>query len=87
MGKRGTEDQFKAIVDLLGKNCKNYETGKIKHIVFSETMDNIFYENVWSKDEFYKELNTRLGIHNNVEKPKAKPEVKKVVKRKKAIDD
>jgi hypothetical protein len=74
---RGSEDQFKEIVEMLAANCKKYEAAQIKYYQFVDAMDNIFILYGWSKEEFYKELNVRSGIHNNVEyplvkKPKAK---------------
>lgn len=85
MGTKGTEDEFKCIIDGLAKNCKRYEIGQIKHMQFTEAMDSIFGEYNWSKQEFYKELNTRLGIHNNEERPAVKPAAKpKKAKAKKA---
>jgi hypothetical protein len=78
---RGSEDQFKALVDDLAKNCKRYETGAIKYIAFTENMDSYFAEYGWSKVEFYKELNVRLGIANK-EEPKVEKPKKKVVRKK-----
>jgi len=81
---RGSEEQFNQLVDCLNKNCRKYESGAIKHIAFTEAIDSYFAAYGWSKKEFYKELNVRLGIPNKeepkkVEKPKKRTVKKKVV--------
>jgi len=83
---RGTEDQFLAIVDQLGKNIKQYEEKKIKHYQFADASDNIFASYAWSKVEFYKELNSRLGYETNdsrEEKKKQKQQLLLKTKKKK----
>ena len=76
---RGSEDQFNMIVDCLADNCKKYENGQVKHIAFTENMDSYFATYGWSKPEFYKELNARLGIPNK-EEPKKESKKKSVRK-------
>lgn len=64
-GKRGTEEQFNNIVAMLGQNTKNYEEKKLKHNQWVEQSESILSQNGWTKDEFYKELNARVGIQTN----------------------
>ena len=84
---RGSDDSFKTIVDCLAKNCKKYEKGEIKHIAFTENMDAYFTEYGWSKKEFYKELNVRLGLSNKEEPAKEEKPKKKIIKKKARLDD
>lgn len=62
---RGTLDQFEQIVVELAKNIKSYEDKRIKHYAFAEMNDSIFSAYNWSKSEFFKEVNIRLGNKTN----------------------
>lgn len=81
----GSEEQFKELVDRLSINCKKYESGAIKHIAFTEAIDSYFAAYGWSKKEFYKELNVRLGIQNREEPKKVEEKPKKRTVKKKAV--
>lgn len=76
---RGSEENFHMIGVKHAANVKLYENGVIKHIQFVDKMDAIFSEYGWSQAEYFKEVNHRLGGHNE-KKPKPKPEKKPVKK-------
>lgn len=83
---RGSEEQFQALLTELHKNTKNYEEKKIKHTQWTEQTEALFSSFSWTKAEFYKELNSRLGIETNEtrEKKRKKKVVAKPVEKKKA---
>jgi hypothetical protein len=84
----GTPDQFQTVLNELVKVTKQYEARSINHVKFFDTLDYIFDPGNygWSKTEFYKELNTQLGIVHNErkEKPTDKPKKKRAPRKKKA---
>ena|SRR5271170_3640659 len=82
---RGSEDQFLAILSELHKNTKNYEDKKIKHYQWAGHIDDLFASYTWTKAEFYKELNARLGIETNETREKKKREKKPVKGEKKSV--
>jgi hypothetical protein len=65
MASRGTEDSFNNIVHELSRLHKAYEEKRIKHTQWAEGIDGIFNSYGWSKKEFYKELNARIGVETN----------------------
>lgn len=75
---KGNNEEFEKIASELQRNIKNYEDGKIKHYAFAATNDETFANYSWSKTEFYKELNARLGIQTN----DSRDEQKKLAKKK-----
>jgi len=81
MSHRGTLEQFDQIVLELQRNIKAYEDKKIKHYAFADTNDNIFANYNWSKVEFYKELNARLGIQTNESRDEQKKQLDKFKKK------
>ena len=82
---RGTEEQFNELAKNLSAACRKYDSGAIKHISFTESMDSYFAAYGWSKTEFYKELHVRLGIPNKEEPKKEKPKRKRTAVKKKAV--
>lgn len=82
---RGSEEHFNLLAAELAKNTRAYEEKKIKHYQWADSVDRLFESYGWSKEEFYKELNKRLGVETN-ESRRAEPEEKKKKKvRKKRI--
>ena len=79
---RGSDEHFSALAAELAKNTKAYEDKKIKHYQWADSTDRLFENYGWSKSEFYKELNRRLGVETN-DSRREKPEVKKKPARKK----
>lgn len=77
---KGSEDNFQVMVLEIAKNIKNYEARSIKHYQYADTMDAIFANYGWNKQEFYNELNSRLGIETNETREK-KITVKKTKKK------
>lgn len=76
---RGTEEQFLKIIHAIERNNKAYVEKQIKFYQWAETVDQIFTDYMWSKSEFYKEVNLRLGIQTNEtrEKKRSVPPKKK----------
>jgi hypothetical protein len=68
---RSSEENFQAIVSEIAKNIKNYEARVIKHYQYADTMDAIFANYGWNKQDFYNELNSRLGIETNETREKS----------------
>lgn len=62
---KGTLQQFDTIVAEMVKNTKAYDEKRIKHLQWVEQIENIFASYTWTKKEFYRELNARLGIQTN----------------------
>jgi hypothetical protein len=84
---RGTEDQFQAMVKQYYTVAKNYETKAATFITYCQQMEAIFASYGWSKKEFFKELNVKLGIHiNERRKSKAIDIAKKKAPKKKKKD-
>jgi hypothetical protein len=78
----GTEEAFVAIAKEYTKYVKQYEAGSLKHYQYVDYVERLFTENGWSKPDFTKELNRRLGIEER--KPrKEKPTTQLKIKYKK----
>jgi hypothetical protein len=65
---RGTEDQFDVILKKYYDNVKSYEGKNMNYVGFSANIDALFAYYGWSKKEFFKELNARIGIQTNQER-------------------
>jgi len=78
---KGSEENFQILIVALAKNLRSYEAKEIKHIAYSDRVDALFAGHGWSRKEFYKELNSRLGVQTNeaCAKP-AKPKKRKLAK-------
>lgn len=76
---KGSEDSFQLIVSELGKSIRAWETGKIKPMQHAEKVDNLFSGYGWSKSDFFKELDVRVG-----KSPSEKPVIQPVKKKKSA---
>jgi hypothetical protein len=79
---RGSEENFQLIITELAKSLHAYEAKTIKHMAHAEKVDGLFSSYGWNKADFFKEMNTRLGIQTNEMRTKVKV-VKKATSKKK----
>lgn len=63
---KGTEEQFQSLAFELHNLTKKYENHAIKHAQYTEGVDDLFHRRGWSKKEFYKEMDIKLGINRNI---------------------
>jgi hypothetical protein len=75
---KGNEESFQLISSELAKSIRAWETGKIKPMQHAEKVDGLFSGYGWSKTEFFKELDIRIGKQSN-DRPVIQPVKKKRV--------
>ena len=67
-----SDELFDSVASAITTNKKNYENQKIKYVQWTEQDDYILEQHGITKKQWLYSLNKRAGIHNRVEKNKAK---------------
>jgi hypothetical protein len=80
MSTRSSEEHFQKMLIELNTLTKQYEQGQIKYHQKTIKVDTIFENYGWSRHEFFKELNSRLGIQSHSDRAAKKPKGKNPTK-------
>jgi hypothetical protein len=68
---RSSEEHFQTMLIEFDALNKQYEKGQIKYHQKTAKVDTIFDKYGWSRSDFFKELNARVGIQARLEPKKA----------------